>query len=305
MTLRARPPRQSDIESVLAICRSMDIALIGESEFTLRDFHEEWEELDLERNAWLVEADGQPAGWMQVDDRGSGRIVADGYVHPAHAGKGVGSLLVDLAETRAEEMAQSQPVGASVQLENAVLAADPGAGRLLADRGYRPIRHFLRMVLDMRERPGVGDVPEGIRIEPFHGDEAEQVHAAIMEAMADHWQFSPQTLDRWLQRTRRELFDPKLWLIAWEGGEVAGALLGSWKQWDVGWIDTVAVRRPWRGRGIAGALLERSFREFYDRGERRCALGVDADSPTGATRVYERVGMRALWQADVYAKRLR
>jgi ribosomal protein S18 acetylase RimI-like enzyme len=64
------------------------------------------------------------------------------------------------------------------------------------------------------------------------------------------------------------------------------------------------VRRPWRRRGLAEALLHRSFAELYARGKRRVGLGVDADNVTGALRLYERVGMRAvrrygIWQKDL------
>ena len=65
------------------------------------------------------------------------------------------------------------------------------------------------------------------------------------------------------------------------------------------------MRRAYRRRGIAEALLKTAFAELYRRGERRVGLGVDAESPTGATRVYERAGMRTLWHAIVYEKELR
>jgi mycothiol synthase len=305
MTLAARPARPSDIHDVLAISCALEIAYIGESEYTLEDIEEEWQELDLEHDAWLVEADGGPAGYMQLEDRGGGRLVMDGYVDPKHAGKGVGGLMIDLAERRAAELLEQQPNGLPVGLETGVLANDPGAGPLLQSRGYRRIRVFLRMVIDLDQRPGVPDPPGGIRVEPFQAEHAAAVHAAHMEAMADHWRYSPSPLEKWLQRTRRDRFDPGLWLIAWDGDEVAGVLFGERNRNDMGWIDTVAVRRRWRRRGIASHLLQREFAELWDRGERRCGLGVDADSPTGAGRLYERLGMRRLWGIDVYAKQLR
>jgi ribosomal protein S18 acetylase RimI-like enzyme len=64
------------------------------------------------------------------------------------------------------------------------------------------------------------------------------------------------------------------------------------------------VRPRWRRLGLGEALLRESFREFHRRGERRVALAVDVENPTGATRLYERVGMRPLWEAVVYRKQL-
>ena len=39
------------------------------------------------------------------------------------------------------------------------------------------------------------------------------------------------------------------------------------------------------------ALLRRTFCEFWRRGVIHVSLDVDADSPTGATKLYESVGM--------------
>ena len=61
---------------------------------------------------------------------------------------------------------------------------------------------------------------------------------------------------------------------------------------DMGWISVLGVRRPWRRRGLALALLQHSFREFRARGRLRAGLGVDADSETGAVELYARAGMR-------------
>jgi ribosomal protein S18 acetylase RimI-like enzyme len=58
-----------------------------------------------------------------------------------------------------------------------------------------------------------------------------------------------------------------------------------------GWIGAIGVRPAWRGRGLAKALLLHSFREFHRRGQRRVGLGVDSENSTGATKLYESVGM--------------
>ena len=82
-----------------------------------------------------------------------------------------------------------------------------------------------------------------------------------------------------------------------------GALLGDWKRMgDWGWVGSLGVRDGWRRRGIGESLLLTSFAEFHRRGERKVALGVDVQNPTGATRLYERVGMRVFWEAVLYEK---
>jgi ribosomal protein S18 acetylase RimI-like enzyme len=62
------------------------------------------------------------------------------------------------------------------------------------------------------------------------------------------------------------------------------------------------VRPGWRGRGYGRALLQHSFREFRRRGYTRAALGVDADNATGATQLYESVGMHAEQEMAVWEK---
>jgi mycothiol synthase len=57
-------------------------------------------------------------------------------------------------------------------------------------------------------------------------------------------------------------------------------------------VDVVAVRHTWRGRGLGLALLRHAFGEFYRRGVREVGLSVDAESTTGAPRLYRRAGMR-------------
>ena len=71
-----------------------------------------------------------------------------------------------------------------------------------------------------------------------------------------------------------------------------------------GYVAAIGVRRPWRGKGYAKALLLHTFREFYDRGIKRVTLGVDAESPTGATHLYERVGMHVEQENLVFEKAL-
>lgn len=101
-------------------------------------------------------------------------------------------------------------------------------------------------------------------------------------------------------------YDPDLWWIAEDAvrGDMAGVALGVDFP-DMGWVRLVGVRRPWRRRGIALALLRQSFAEFYRRGHRIVSLGVDSESPTKANKLYERAGMHVSQQLDQYRKVLR
>jgi len=126
------------------------------------------------------------------------------------------------------------------------------------------------------------------------GAEADLVsaHAVFVEAFRDEWGYHPDPFEEWRAlEVEIPSFDPSLWLIATEGERVVGALNAIvWG--DRGWIGELGVRRAWRGRGIASAMLRRSFATFAERGLPRVLLNVDFDNPTGAVALYEKVGMR-------------
>jgi GNAT superfamily N-acetyltransferase len=124
------------------------------------------------------------------------------------------------------------------------------------------------------------------------------------EAMADAWGHVPRSYEEWRERRTQSAFDPRLWFLALDGEVPAGGVMCSISD-GIGWIDTLMVRRPWRRRGLGFALLTHAFRELYGRGMRRQVLTVDAESPTGATRLYERAGMHIGQQYATYSKELR
>jgi ribosomal protein S18 acetylase RimI-like enzyme len=125
------------------------------------------------------------------------------------------------------------------------------------------------------------------------------------EAFSDHWGHAPHPYEFWETRMHgHDDFDPTLWLIAWAGNEVAGYSLCRYRQ-GIGWVATLGVRRPWRKQGLGMALLQQSFSEFYQRGEKVIGLTVDASNPTGATRLYERAGMKVANEYVFYEKEFR
>lgn len=304
--MNVRAPDSADLEAVLELVRAADTAVAGDSDWTASDLVATWAELDLARDAWVLELDGRIAGYADFIAKGY-RLNADGYVHPDLRGRGIGTEIVHVTEERAQDEARNLPAGERVYLQNATLDQDEGTVRFYRERGYEAVRGFRGMVIELENEPEVVALP-GIEIRPYrHPDEARAFHAAQQEAFADHWEHRPTPWEEWEQkRFGRETFDPTLWWVAAADDEIAGVVFGEQKRDpDQGWIDVLGVRSAYRRRGIAEALLKTAFAELYRRGERKVGLGVDAESPTGATRVYERAGMRTLWHAIVYEKELR
>jgi ribosomal protein S18 acetylase RimI-like enzyme len=93
-------------------------------------------------------------------------------------------------------------------------------------------------------------------------------------------------------------------MIAWDGDQIAGFSQNRYRK-GIGWIGTIGVRRPWLKMGLGLALLQHSFGEFYKRGMMTIGLGVDAENPTGATRLYQKAGMYTAAEYIFYEKELR
>jgi mycothiol synthase len=302
-----RHPVIADLDAVHAVIVASEIDEFGESEgFSLDELAGDWKQLDLGKNAWVAIApDGELAGYGYVQDRRHVRLDIEVYVHPAHYGRGIGTTLVRLAEVRAREHVPLAPPGTRVVVNNWINALNAEARSLLEREGYAPVRYFFRMEIEFNEEPAAAPWPVGITVRSGGADEdLRPFYETSEEAMADHWGHVATSFEEWRERHTRSGFEPGLWFLVLHNGEPTAAVLCSISE-GIGWVDTLAVRRSWRGRGLGSALLTHAFRELYGRGLRRIALNVDAENPTGATRLYERAGMRVGQQYATYGKELR
>ncbi len=216
-----------------------------------------------------------------------------GAVRPSAQGHGLGTRLLELVEGRlAEEGA--------ARIHSWALAGDERAGELFAQRGYGEVRRFWEMAIDLDGEPS----EPAAAIETFEEEDAVGFHAALEEAFEDHWEPHPESFEDWWKRQRaRTNFDPSLWFVIRDGDEIAAVVRNELRT-GAGYVGALGVRRPWRGRGYGRALLLQSFREFQRRGSTRVTLGVDAANPTGATQLYESVGMHVEQEEIVWEKAL-
>ena len=301
-----RAPVMEDFGAVAGLVRASDLADFGELDYPEEELLADWKGSNLEADAWAVFApDGECAGYASISHREHVRLDAEGFVHPRHLGRGVGTLLVRLTEARAREHVPLAPRGERVVLNNSINGRNAAACRLLEREGYEAVRHFLRMAIELGEMPPEPVWPEGVAARPCVAGRDERVVFEVSdEAFRDHWGHVPASFEEWERRKKHLGFDPGLWFLAESAGEAAGAAVCEERP-EMGWVDELAVRRAWRRRGLGLALLRHALREFYRRGKRKVALGVDSESLTGATRLYERAGMRADRIHTVYRKELR
>lgn len=311
---RIRRPTWDDLDAVTELLIVTDVALTGESDITVEDLRADWDRpsFDLANDAWLVvtaEDSGheQIAGYIELNNRAAyARLEGDGYVHPDFKGRGIGATLLRLSEAGARRrMAQTEP-DLRVSLRSGIYSIDQAACRLHEQEGYQPVRYFWRMETTLQEAPPEPRWPEGICLRTFvPGQDDRATFDAVEESFQDHWGHVALEFETWqAERIQRSDFDPTLWFLALDGEEIAGINLCRYRQ-ETGWVNTLGVRRPWRHSGLGLALLLHSFGEFYRRGTRTIGLGVDAQNPTGATRLYERAGMHVAQEFVLYEKELR
>ena len=180
--------------------------------------------------------------------------------------------------------------------------------------GMKQIRHSFRMRIEMDDPPPEPIWPEGVILKPYDPEkDAFAVYQVDDEVFQDHFgyvkELEEEAYGKFLHyMTGSDAYDPTLWFLAMDEEEIAGICLcrkyGDEGQ-DTGHISVLGVRRPWRRKGIALALLQHALGEFYRRGKSKVDLGVDADSLTGATDLYLKAGMYVLRQNDLYEKELR
>jgi mycothiol synthase len=306
--MNVRAPTWDDFDQVLDVLTAADRDAIGESEWTKDGLRAEWQGLDLEHDAWVVELGDRVAGFAMLEDRGGGRLIADGYVYPELRGRGVGTELIRLTEERARGEVDRHPPDVRVYLQNAAVLADECTPNLYARNGYRVAEQQFRMLAELEAEPEVA-AADGVEIRRFQ-DPAERraVYEVIDEAFVDSSpRYRRRPFEEWAPRVfERHGFDPSLVWVAVENGRVVGANVCGWKEsGDWGWIGSIGVLRTHRGRRIGEALLKTAFAEFWRRGERRVALGVTGENKSGAIPLYERAGMRVLFTIVLYEKELR
>ena len=256
---------------------------------------------DLTTDAWIVtDPAGTIVAYGQIEREEPDLIESWGVVHPEYRGRGVGSSLLDRIEARASELLDGVP---SPRFRHAITAGDGAVAMMLGRRGLRVVRHFWHMQIDLEDSTEPGTAPSGIEIDGVDPEEdLPAIHAILEEAFADDWGDHPEPFDEWIEELAGSPDDVALWLLARDEGTPVG-LLTARSGDEVVWVNWLAVLATHRGRGIGAALLRRSFASFAARGLRRVRLNVDAENATGATGLYERVGMRVVNRWDLWERK--
>lgn len=316
----ARAVTNDDVAPVTELINTASQADVGAPAVQEHDVLNDWGHVafDLALDSRIVlNAEGQIVGYAEHWSLDEPHVQPYLYtvVHPDYRTGDIERYLLAWGEARAWQILPSAPPEAQFKIRAGALSTRADYKAILEESGFEHVRTFWRMRIDMDAAPPAPVWPEGVTVRVLRDmeDDLRAAFDANEEAFLDHWGYMPisfETIKHWIENDPD--FDATLHFLAVaqtpDGEEIAGTCFCKIKTTedpDMAWVDDLGVRRPWRRKGIAQALLRHAFGEFWRRGQRKAGLGVDASSLTGATRLYEKVGMRPYRQFDSYQKILR
>ncbi len=296
-----RPPREDEFEAMLELMNAHQVAAFGEADVTADDL-QTWlttPYVEVERDIRVLEREDSLVGYVDADPTRDVPPLwwCDVKVAPDAAAGDVLPLLLDWLDERAGAEGGRLRVWTS--------ASDTRITGAFADAGFEPVRHSYRMEIDLAAPAAEPSWPEGLTERTATAADHRRVYEAVVEVWRDTNDPLDETFEEWAHwHVERESYDPSLWVLAFAGQELAGFSVNRRDPVDpdAGYVALLGVRRPWRRRRLGEALLLRSFQRFREQGLTRGTLGVDASSVTGATRLYERVGMR-VYRDTVFMER--
>ena len=277
--------------------------------------------LRTRQNVVVRDQTGTIRAWGSVHDRATGRML---FLHVVEreigeeAGRACSDLLVEWAAGQARAVGAARGLDVQ-QIDTGTFADDQRQQRWLAAAGFTKVRTWWQMKRPVTpDEAGLVDDParwerDGVvvRLVECEGDagkpveaDLRAVHDVLETAFTDHFNSKPETFDEFLFRLRE---DPghrwDHWWLAEVDGTPAGALVGT-ESGSGSYVAYIGVVELARGRGVAKGLLRTVIADAAARGRDNVGLEVDADSPTGADRLYRGMGWETSyvtesWHRDV------
>jgi len=293
----------ADVDGLVALINTSSIVDGTEMAFSAEEVRHDLghkSNFDIERDVVIAELDGRVVGEVEVNVVIRGGVAVHsfvGWVHPDARRRGIGRSLAGWVERRSREVAATWPGDEPHELGAWVDSAGVDGLALLESLGYRRVRYGFMMTRPLSEPIPEAPLPAGLVLRPVVEADHRRIWEADTEAFRDHWDSPERTEEHFQSWFTMPNLDTSLWRVAWDGDDVAGSVwalifpeenekLGLGR----GWLEHISVRRPWRKHGLATALIAETLRMFRDMGLDEGALGVDAENPTGALRLYESLG---------------
>lgn len=305
----------SAIEKIIAASNITDHETVSDNAEDLEQRYTHMPGMDYRQDLLFAEVDEQVIAYSRLaySQETTGRRIFNslGRVHPAWRGRGIGRAMLLYNENRGREKAAKMPSEGERVFQVNSAQGEIGAQALYQSLGFRPVRRTYYMVRPNLENIGPIALPEGLEVRPALPEHYHAIWEAAAEAFQDHWGYSQQTESDYENWKASRLFQPHLWKVAWDRGQVAGMVLSfiddlenQQQHLRRGYTEDISVRKPYRRRGLAYALIQLSLQELKDRGLKDAALWVDTENTTNALRLYERLGYAPVKTYTCYEKPL-
>lgn len=180
----------------------------------------------------------------------------------------------------------------------------PARVETLQSLDYAPVRYYFEMQRRLDDDLPEPILPDGLTLQPALPEHYRAIWDASVECFRDQKDYVASTVEHYRAWAAAPDLDPTVWLVAWDGNQVAGAAINVIHSDIWGETDDLFVRHPWRKRGLGRALLVGSLHLFKARGLTNAGLGVDAENGSGALGLYERLGFRVYQRVAAYRKRM-
>ncbi|MCK4758153.1 MAG: GNAT family N-acetyltransferase [Thermoplasmata archaeon] len=228
---------------------------------------------------------------------------------PEWYGQGIRNAMSRWNEKVLREFAKAHPETETRTYQAWALDTEKDWISVLKSEGYEIVRYGFEMVRPLNIEIHDIPLPDGLEIRPARPEDYRKIWDADVEAHKDGWEPVVITEEFYKNWLASDSFQPDIWQVAWDGDEVAGAVQNfiseeSNIQYNRkrGYTENIHVGRKWRGKGLAKALIARSFKIIKERGMEEACLGVDADNPTGALSLYKGMGFEVDKTFHTYRK---
>ncbi len=299
--LSIRHPAMEDAQKVVDLMIAFDIAEYGETDSDLGTVIDDWSDINLDQDAWLVYNPGKQLVGYAAVYHNTQRFTFDSFTHPHLAPEGLASFLLTLCEGRARELLHEPGVPTTAM--TIVSQSNDTNKRIANNLGYKPERYHFGMRIHLDGPPPPPAWPVSVVLRNVVPDQDNHLVFDFIRAAFDRPGRPPLFYERWYDIMMcASNFNPELWFLAYHKEELIGVTL-CFEYPLYGWVRQLGVSTAWRGKGIGSALLEHCFGVFYQRRFITVGLGVAADNPN-AYQLYERVGMKRERHYAEYCKTL-
>lgn len=317
--LRFRHPRGDDVdyEAMAGLMRAASAAdddPWSPTATTLREEMESVATFDPIADAIVAEVDGSVIAEASVERvlrEGKPTYDLRGFVLPELRRRGLGRALLHANLRRAIEIGAAAGDAFPLTIRGFASERELGHRALLEGAGFSVVRWFFLMSRPSLEAIPDAPMPAGIELRPVRTEDHLAIFDAEYEAFRDHWQPHDYDLTEFESLYRKADIDTDLWVVAWDGDEIAGVVQNwIWRDENAqlgvqrGWLEHISVRRPWRRRGLGRAITAESLRRLRAAGMTQAMLGVDAENPTGALGLYEGLGFEVAQRSTAYIRTL-